>query len=341
MTITRIKLRGCEKVLLVRPDRLGDLILSLPIASTLKRIYPKMVIHFLASYYNAQLLRFSPDVDGYILLTDPDGRPLKVKELIDILEAESYDVALFLKPGWLSAFAAYIAGIPIRVGTLRRPYSLLFNIRENIKRKHSSMHEVDLNLMMLRPFGINIKPGTVLPLLRVGPIRRENNIGLDIDKNYIVIHPISKGSAPNWPLPSYLQLASMLSQKITVAVTGQYNSPPDMPDEICNLINKTDFAQLVNIISRAKLFISGSTGPLHLAAALGTPSLGLYPNHPYLGPQRWGPWGEKVAVLTPSKQNGHICRIKDNGSCDCMKDIGVNTVFEEACRILATGATSL
>lgn len=337
----KIKLAGSEKILLVRPDRLGDLILSLPVASTLKKIYPKTVIHFLASHYNAQVLKYSPDVDGCILLTEPDGKPLKAEKLIEILEVESYAVALFLKPSWLSAFAAYMAGIQVRVGTWRRPYSLLFNIRENIKRKHSGMHEVDLNLMMLRPFGIDVELGTVTPFLKAGFVDGEDDVGLGVDNNYMVIHPFSKGSAPNWPIQSYLHLADMLSQKITVVVTGQYSFPLDMSDRICNLINKTSFTQLVGVISRAKLFISGSTGPLHLATALGTPVMALYPNHPYLGPQRWGPCGENAVVLTPGKQNGQKYRNKDNGDSDCMKSIEVNAVFEKACRMLSNGAMSV
>jgi len=337
----KIKLTGSEKILLVRPDRLGDLILSLPVASTLKKIYPRIVIHFLASHYNAQVFNFSPDVDNYILMTESDGKPLKVEKLIGVLEAESYAVALFLKPSWLSAFAAYIAGIPIRVGTWRRPYSLLFNIRENVRRKYSGIHEVDLNLMMLRPFGIDVELGTVTPSLKTGFVDGEDDIGLGVDNNYMVIHPFSKGSAPNWPIQSYLRLADMLSENIAVVITGQYNSQLDISDRIYNLVNKTSFNQLVSVISRAKLFISGSTGPLHLAAALGTPSLALYPDHPNLGPQRWGPRGEKVAVLTSCKQNGHKYSIKNNGNNDCMKSIKVNTVFEKACRMLSDGAMSV
>ena len=144
-----IKLIGSEKILIVRPDRIGDLVLTLPIARVLKSHYPKLEIHFLVSNYNAAVLRYADYVDGFTLLSDQTGRPRTAGELAGILEDQSYDLAIMAKPGWLSAFACFLADIPVRLGTSRRFYSFFYNERVNIMRRYSNMHEIDLNLMLL------------------------------------------------------------------------------------------------------------------------------------------------------------------------------------------------
>jgi len=337
--MSRLKLHGNEKILIVRPDRIGDLVLTLPVASLLKKTYPGLTIHFLASTYNASIFKYASYVDDYILMTDAPGKPLNIGKLIEILEAESYDLALFIKPGWRSALAVFLAGVPLRLGTSRRFYSFLFNRRVNITRKNSDKHEVDLNIKMLRVFGLNISAGATIPELNPGPLEWRPIAGLTESMEYVVIHPGSKGSAPNWPSLFYLELIKKMAENYKVVITGQGNDITELPDGVIDLINKTDFAQLLGILSKSKLLVSGGTGPLHIAAALGTPVLGLFPNHPVTGPQRWGPRGKRASFLTPDKQIDHICRINDDGSCECMKSIDIKTVYESALKLIGQGSS--
>ena len=337
--MSRLKLHGNEKILIVRPDRIGDLVLTLPVASLLKKAYPGLTIHFLASSYNASILKYAQYVDNFILMTDAFGKPLNISRLIEILEVESYDMALFIKPGWRSALTVYLAGIPIRIGTSRRFYSFLFNRRVNITRRNSNEHEVDLNIKMLKVFGLIISAGTIIPKLDSELLEWRYIAGLTESMEFVVIHPGSKGSAPNWPSLFYLELISKLAESYKVVITGQGNEISELPGGTINLINKTNFAQLISILSKARLLISGGTGPLHVAAALGTPVLGLFPNHPVTGPQRWGPRGKCVSFLTPEKQISHICRINSDGSCECMKTIDVITVCKRAFKIIEQGSS--
>ena len=330
-----IKLTGKEKILIVRPDRLGDLVLSLPVAARLKAAHPGLEIHALVSRYNAPVLQFAGDIDRALYATDSDGRPLSIGELAHAMERESYYAAVFLKPGWRTAAAAFLADIPLRIGTSRRPYSLLFNLRERVPRRNSGLHEVDLNLSMLKPLGLEVIAGTLMPELN-GPVAKARPNVLNIDGDYVVIHPGSGGSAPNWPAKSYRKLIELISRKRNVVITGT-GSEQGLPTggNIYNMINKTDFEQLMNLLAKAKLFISGSTGPLHLTAALGVPVLALIPAHQSLGPGRWGPRGKRAFALSPPKQNGHICRIMDDGSCPCMENLGVDMVYRRAMEILS------
>jgi len=300
--MSRLKLHGNEKILIIRPDRIGDLVLTLPVASLLKKAYPGLTIHFLASSYNASILKYARYVDNIILMTDALGNPLNIGRLIEILEVESYDIALFVKPGWRSALAVYLADVPLRSGTSRRFYSFLFNRRVNITRRNSNEHEVDLNLKMLRVFGLNISAGTIIPELAAELPEWRSIAGLTESMEFVVIHPGSKGSAPNWPRSFYLELIKKMAENYKVVITGQGNEMPELPKGTINLINKTGFAQLISILSKARLVINTS-------------------------------------FLTPSKQIDHICSINDDGSCECMKNIDIQTVYESAHRIIEQGSS--
>jgi len=206
-----------------------------------------------------------------------------------------------------------------------------------LPRRNSNEHEVDLNIKLLSVFGLDFPAKVINPELNIETADKPPIAGLSESVEYIVIHPGSKGSAPNWPGSFYQELIKKLAEHYKVVITGQGNNERELPDFAINLINKTDFAQLIGVLSKARLFISGSTGPLHIAAALGTPVLGIFPNSPTNGPQRWGPRGKFASFITPDKQNGHVCRINGDGSCECMRTLDIKTVYERALKIIEQG----
>ena len=94
--------------------------------------------------------------------------------------------------------------------------------------------------------------------------------------------------------------------------------------------------ELATILSEACLCVANSTGPLHIAAAVGTPVVGLYPFQKVMNPRRWGPMGTQCAVFTPDSQPG--CPDCETESCarhDVMERIIVETVFEKVRSLLA------
>ena len=334
----RYKLTGKEKILIVRHDRLGDLVLTLPMAQVLKDMYPELQIDFLVSEYNHQLLKYSDSIDGYITADTVNNIPKGMPELINELNAAKYDIVIFARPDLYTTFTAFMADIDLRLGTARRAYSFLYNIRVEISRRFAGIHELDLNLKLLEPLGITIKPGSIDPILKIPEGVNEMPSRLHDLKHYVVVHSGSKGSSPNWPEVYYAALIEKISKHYMVILTGQGKAVIDESNSIINYIDRTNFDQLVNILANADLFISGSTGPLHIAAALGTPVIGLYPDHPVLGPHRWGPRGKRTTVFAPLKHSGHKCRINNNGTCDCMELITVEEVYDRAIEILNSEA---
>jgi ADP-heptose:LPS heptosyltransferase len=328
------KLKNCKSLLIVRPDRIGDLTLSLSVPAVIKAISPQVRVEYLVSSYAGNVLKYSEYVDDWICYTDETGDTKQPHKLIEIIAHRKYSAAIFLKPNWQSAFAAAMARIPIRIGTARRAYSLLFNERVNINRKGSGMHEIDLNLQLLKPFGLDIPPRAINPILTTANRPWPNKADFNLPPKYVLIHLGSKGSAANWPLANYIKLIAHLCKITPVVITGQMDIPEGISPGAINLLNKTNFDDLMHLIAGASLFISGGTGPLHLASALGRPLIGFFPNRPHLGPTRWGPRGANAIALTSPEQIGHKCRIKEDGSCDCMAAIDANTVLKKAQSLL-------
>lgn len=324
-----------RRVLLVRPDKIGDLVLSLPVAAVLKERFAGVHVDVLASSYNAPLLRFSPHVDGIRLFTDATGSPRPHRDLVADLAAGHYDAAIFLKPGWPSAWAVFRAHIPRRIGTCRRSCSVLFNAWLDNKRKYSGLHEIDLNLQLLKPLGVDAIAEGRSPVLRVDRSSAAATCrALGLPDGFVVVHSGSGGSAANWPRATYGLLAERLLPHLPVVFTGK-DRPPISQGQVLDLTNRTSFDQLVEVLASARAVVSGSTGPLHIAAALGTPAVGLYPNHPYLGPHRWAPRGPRVVVLQPAQQPRHACDLRADGSCTCMEGISVGQVLAETLRAAA------
>lgn len=329
----RLSITDIKRVLIVRPDRIGDLVLSLPMAAAFKEVSPNIRVEFLVSHYAAPVLRYSPHVDDCLIYTDVYGKTLPMDEIIVKVESRGYDAAVFAKPNWKSAMAIYLSGVNLRIGTSRRPYSFLFNVRFDISRKTSGMHETDLNLKLLKCFKIPRQPGLRNPELRIPTGISDSAKSIELPEKYAVIHIGSKGSAANWPASKYIKLAAKLSTQLPVVITGQEEIRSNS-DNIIYMINRTSLDELINIIARCSLFVSGSTGPMHLAAALSRKVLALFPDHPYHGAQRWGPRTENAIILAPPKQNGHRCRIKLDGSCDCMDLISIEMAIKAARELL-------
>ncbi len=336
----RIKLKGNEKVLIVRPDRIGDLVLTLPLAQVLRDIHPGLTIDFLVSSYNSSVLEYAVYIDNYLMVNNDDKSRKSIASMINEIVSRKYDVAIFAKPDLFTSFCIFMSDIKYRIGTSRRGYSFLYNMKIELARRHANTHEQELNLRLLEPFGLKYDDDSITPSLNV---ELENDSISELipgDFKYIVVHPGSKGSAANWPTDNYVKLINRLSESRNVVITGQGKSIGTNNAQVIDLVNKTGFDQLISILNNADLFISGSTGPLHIAAALGVPSLGLYPDHPVLGPHRWGPRGKKAAYIEPPKQSGHRCRINDNGSCECMAKITVDDVYHKALEMLGQGVAA-
>ncbi|MCF7810277.1 glycosyltransferase family 9 protein [bacterium] len=330
---------GSGDILVVRNDRLGDTILALPVVSTLRKAFPKSKIHFWAAPGVAPIIRCIEGLDK--ILEGDDNGSVDVSNEIKSLNVKT---AFCLRPTLSNARTLKKAGIPIRIGTGRRVYSPLFTHRVNISRKNSNRHEADLNMDMLAAFGIEVDcefPIIIIPdeaNLRFEEILKQHDIGNN--KRIVIIHPGSGGSARDWHPRYFSELADKLASlnNVRIVVTGS-----ESESQICdivslakhiNLCGKTDLLLLSALLYKSELMISNSTGPLHLAVALGSRVLGLYPPVKGCLPERWGPYGYPDWALTPDLPLCSKCKPGSFSSCFCMEQLTPDIVYKHAVEAL-------
>lgn len=302
-------------VLIVRPDGIGDVLLSLPVASQLKQLRPGVTVGFLTSPTVAPLLDRHPDVDYVrtIRLTDP----MKVLRL-----AFSQDVGavIFLKPFRRLMWAAWMAGVPIRVATGYRWYSLLANRPIYEHRSEFSKHESEYNVEMLKGLGLCPQP-VIPPLLTLTESERSAGASRwsGVPSPRIVVHP-GGVSARRWRLEHYRDLISILAEKgYGVVLTGsdqertefEKGLPLNLPSGVVNLMGNLSLRELMSVIANAQVVVCGATGPAHMAAALGIPIVTMFDPRRNNLPVRWKPLGRGVLlrpdVPTCEKCIGEIC----------------------------------
>lgn len=295
-----------------RTDRIGDLILTLPMAEAIRQHDADARITFIVQEYTSSLAALSPCVDDVIAIPSRDLTD-GIGAFSRLLREKRFDAAFFAFPRPRLAVAAWHAGIPLRAGIAYRWYSMLFTHRRKEHRNPSRSHERDYNLRLLETAGIPVT-GTLLPRLRIGDALRAeasdilDATSLDRTRPFVVLHPGSGGSARDWPADHFAALAARLGAESNTQtlVTGS-ESEKALVKAVCDgggadahaLAAPVSLVQLAAVLSESRLCVANSTGPLHLAAAVDTPVVGLYPFQRVLHPRRWGPLGTHARVLTP------------------------------------------
>lgn len=323
-----------KRVLIVRNDRLGDTILALPAVSAVKRKFPDAEIDFWASPSVSSLIECVPDV-AHVIAGGDRGRP----RVVERLRQGGYSIAYCLRPTLSNARALNKARIPIRVGTSRRWFSYLFTDRISVRRRGSNVHETELNLALIhKEPDIDIRkaefPAIILP--EANRVKVDNVLhqtGLSVGEPFVILHPGSGGSASEWPVPFFRRLADKIAAKGTrVYVTGldsEYDKAKEVAgDSHTNLAGMTELLTLAALIQRTKLFVGNSTGPLHLAAALGVKIVGLYPPKEDCLPARWGAIGQGEWCIAPDRKPCRKCTRGSVSHCRCMEELSVEMVFE-------------
>jgi lipopolysaccharide heptosyltransferase II len=360
-----------ERILIVRTDRIGDVILTIPMAAVLKRQYPHAGISMLIRRYTSELVKNSPDVDGILYVDDEEG-PVSILRLVEAVKKGKFDAVFHTNPRFRIALVTFLAGIPLRVGTGYRWYSFLFNRKVYEHRKDAKFHELEYNLHLLRGLGIEADLNTVNPTIGVSDAARSRvetyllERGVKEGESLVVLHPGSRGSARNWSPEKFAELAGRLSahEGIRLVVTGGPGEE-EIAQEVVNqagpralkIVNAFSLIEYAALVQRASLFVANSTGTLHIAAAVGTPVIGFYPQQAPLSAKRWGPYAAQRTLFTPRNQQADCTKcagrpmtgrpaIKIGGNnagptnrCECMETIDAEEVYQAALALLSQGPT--
>lgn len=323
-----------KRILISKVNQIGDVLFALPLASALKQKDPSCTIIFLGRAYTRALIEHYVDVDEFAdweaMASLPDH------EQVDALRELNADVMLHVYPNKQIARLAKRAGIKDRIGTSHRLYHwLTCNHRIDISRKKSPLHETQLDMQHLTSFGIkkDFSLEEITELRKFTPFEGHFPTLDLLDKNKfnLILHPLTRGRHIEWPLASFAELIKSLDpEKFNIFVTGSFEEGKAIRPILCepfehvhDLCGKMDLDELMHFISLADGMVCASTGPVHLAAAFGLKTLGLYaPIKPFHA-GRWGPVGKNAQMLVIEK-DCEACR--DLTPCQCIGLIEVGQV---------------
>lgn len=355
------------KVLIVRTDRLGDVLLSTPVIEGIRRAIPKAEITFLAQGFVKPLLEGIPGVSE-VMVYDPKGAHHGVRgffHLMEELAQKKFQISICVQSNPRVAAALYGVGVPIRVGPRSKLHSYLF-FNKGIRQRRSfvEMHEADYGLDLLRVLGIR-HPTLAIPttvsvpeeatewaknwLTVQGLLTQEEN-----PKKLIVVHPGMGGSALNWPESHYIDLIdSLLGEGHRVLITGGAQEDELIHRVVSNLKTKEhkgalaiyggreakSVEYLAALYQHCSIVVAPSTGPLHLAVALGKPTVSFFPPIRVQSALRWGPYSidpENASILHPEVYCGEDfkCRGSVCNYFPCMKSILPRQALSEVSRQL-------
>jgi heptosyltransferase-3 len=322
---------GSNNILIVRTDRLGDVVLTLPMARAIKTAVPNARVTFLASKYTQPIIERCPDVDE-VRTNDLTASFWKM-----IRQFRGFDVAFFPSPRFPLALAAFLARVPKRIGTGYRWYSFLFTDKIYEHRKTAERHEAEYNLRMLASMPIVADAGQ-LPNIKLQSPETQfverwivEQLG-GANATFAVLHITSGGSTQPWPVQKFIEVGRTIAEQpgMSIVLTGidadaaviQAAANSIGADHAIPFVGHT-ILELAALLERARIVITVGTGPGHLAAALGTPTVGIFPLPRPISKERWGFRGARVANISP-KPISDCPNCKD---CTCMERIGTEDVM--------------
>jgi ADP-heptose:LPS heptosyltransferase len=319
-------------------------VLAMPVAGALKAAFPNITIAFLGTKYTRAIAETCKHFDVFIDKEDF----LNEEVLINHKKPEC--IIHLLTNIEVSKRAAELK-IPLRVGSASRRYHwFTCNKLVWLKRKNSGLHEVQLNLKLLKPIGINKvfsyeEISALYGITKIENLKPEYEDLLKNDKFNIIIHPKSKGNSREWPLSHFIALINLLEEKYYNIILSGTTDEQKFLQEIIDAVNKPvnqicriSLSQFISLINKSDCIVCNSTGPLHIAAALGKNTIGIYPPLPTKNAERWGPVGYNTHVFELNK-NCNACK-KTPAFCACVNAINaieIKRKIEEIAAIKMTG----
>lgn len=316
-------------IIISRTDAIGDVVLTLPMAGVLKQRWPDARILFLGRSYTKDVIGASIHIDGF--LDWDEWKKLPRAEAVQVMQDTNADTIIHVFPDKHIATLAKKARIKERIGTTNRIFHWwTCNRLVKLSRRNSPLHEAQLNLQLLQPLGLKAEYplediGQYFGLTRLAPLPTEIATIIDPHRFNLVLHPKSRGSAREWGLDNFRELIRLLPRdQFRIFITGTAAEGEwvqslfaEFPF-LVNLTGRMSLGELMSFLSRVDGLVAASTGPLHLAAALGIHALGIYPPIRPMHPGRWAPIGPGAKVFV---REGECEDCRKSANCHCMREI--------------------
>lgn len=307
---------NCYKnIVISRTDKIGDLVLSIPAISAVRKMYPEAKIYVLVRNYNAPIVSCLSFIDEVIIYDN-----YTLKELSSYLRSKKIDTFISLYSDFRIGLLSFLSGAVVRSGPLSKIHSWFFYNRGIKQRRSLSIkNEAEYNLDLVRNLDSKLYDSTEFTWEKIcykdeNRLEAEDFLKLNkINKPFILIHPFSGGSAKNYTLEQYMDLIDELYKlmgDIDIVISSsiydrdKVSYIKERNSKVFIYESKT-LLDLTALIDKCEVYVGGSTGPSHIAGSLGKKCVCIYPVKASMSPVRWGLYGndKRTVYIIPDENN--------------------------------------
>jgi lipopolysaccharide heptosyltransferase I len=327
--------REFREILVIKPSSLGDIIDALPAVGAIRRHFPSARISWLVKSEWAAVLTGHPAIDEVIAVPFRWGA---IFQLIRAVRKRPFDLVVDLQGLLRSALLGYATGASVRIGFAAaregapRFYTNRVSIPEGV------VHAVDRYRRVAKTLGCDVETiGFDIPS-SVEIARNTDRLltgeGLSGSAPFVLIHPTARWESKKWEPARFSELADGLARekKLPIVFVGSKGEKEEidlilgkMKQPAINVAGKTTLPELAELIRRAAFFICNDSGPMHLAAAVGTPVVALFGP---TDPRKIGPYGTGHTVIRKEVGCSGCSRNRCVRGNECMKAISVDEVVQ-------------
>ncbi len=338
--------RDFKNILVVRTDRIGDVVLTTPALEVLRQAYPKARISIMVSPLTKDIVEGNPFIDE-IIVYDKRGVDrgfMNFWRFILKLKKKHFDLAINYHLKSRMNLMLFHAGIPNRVGFRNEKFGFLLTEQYPDPRVNGQRHESEYCLDLLRHIGINGHGFnlwvSVSPASEAWVDQAFQEHGILPTEKLIAIHPGASCISRRWPPERFGEVADRLAEKYRakIVLIGSGDNQLiarevliAMKQPVADMTGKTTVSHLISILKRCTLLISNDSGPVHLAVGVKTPVISIFGrNQPGLAPSRWRPLGLFDIFLHKDVGckvcRAHLCEL----DFKCLKSISIEEVIAAA-----------
>jgi lipopolysaccharide heptosyltransferase II len=342
-----VNLSGAIKsILLIRLDHLGDVLLTTPAIKSLKKRFPDARITMLVREWSFEVVKNTPHIDKIIVFNSPWAVPSQegrnavgvagIYQLIRQLQRERFDLAIDFKGDFRNILLVYLSGARRRISYAIRGGGFLLT---DVVPYESEIHEIDKNLKLLNPLGINSGDSQLELHYKDEDISKTDQIfdqkGIDLGRRTILLHYGGASQFKRWDMEKFISLAKRLTENNFTNILifgGPYEKRAfqfmEKPGKGIFLLPDMTICQMAAAFKKCDLLVCNDSGPMHVGLAVGTPTVAIF------GPtfiDRFGPKDLKKNRVVSSQLPCSPCWHPDKpigcGERECLRSIEVDEVL--------------
>lgn len=336
-------MKDIKSVLVVKLSAIGDVIHALPVSYAIKETYPEAKVTWVVEPPAYDILKDNPYIDNIIVFEKKKFKSMRgffknYGPFTKILNADKYDASLDLQGLFKSAAIAWSAKAPIRLGTCNMR-EMSHKVSRPVVGPNANGHIVERYLDVVRELGCQVNkvvfPMEISQRDQQAAEGAMQQAGIRMENPYVVLAVGANWPNKRWPTRYYAKLSDWLYDRKIIPViigggmldstlAGEIDAEAEIPPII--LVGKTTLKQLAHVIKNAKAVVGGDTGPVHLAAGLGVPTVMV------MGPtdaNRNGPYGQLENAIEANRPCKYCWKRACPKGLECLSVIHPEAVEEK------------